>query len=278
MLAENAEKWHFASVNRDFGHAGDFLNARAAEGRYAFTLPDIVAALGVSGNAANHALSRLVQKRLIASPARGFYVIVPPEYRALGCLPADQFIPALMEHLHLPYYAGLLTAAQYHGAAHQRPQEFQVFLAKNRRPIKCGRVRVAFIARKRLADVPLQSFNTPRGTIAVSSPEATALDLMGYVDRAGGLGQVATILSELSERLDPEKLVEAARTAPVPWAQRLGYVLEHLGFSAKTDGLKNYVRQKANRSATLLPQRARTHSHRNKGWKLYVNAKVESEL
>jgi hypothetical protein len=44
-----------------------------------------------------------------------------------------------MRRLDLAYYAGLLSAAQLHGAAHQRPQEFQVFLAKNRRPIRCGR-------------------------------------------------------------------------------------------------------------------------------------------
>ncbi|MGD0075507.1 MAG: type IV toxin-antitoxin system AbiEi family antitoxin [Candidatus Binataceae bacterium] len=71
--------------------------------------------------------------------------------------------------LNLSYYAGLLSAAQYHGAVHQRPQEFQVFVARNRRPIRCGAVRVAFIARKRLADVPVQSFNMPRGTALVST-------------------------------------------------------------------------------------------------------------
>ena len=54
-----------------------------------------------------------------------------------------------MMGLDLSYYAGLLSAAQFHGAAHQRPQEFQVFLAKNRRSIQCGTVRVAFLARKR---------------------------------------------------------------------------------------------------------------------------------
>ena len=104
---------------------------------------------GVSPAAAKLALLRLAKQRLVASPARGFYVIVPPEYKRLGCLPADQFIPQLMERLGLPYYAGLLTAAQYHGAAHHRPQEFQVVLPKNRRPIACGAVRVAFVARKR---------------------------------------------------------------------------------------------------------------------------------
>jgi hypothetical protein len=54
-------------------------------------------------------------------------------------------------------------------------------------------VRVIFIARKYLQDVPVQAFNTPRGTIQVSTPEATAVDLVGYSRHAGGLDQVATI-------------------------------------------------------------------------------------
>ena len=228
-------------------------------------------ALGVSAAAAKLALNRLAKQKVIASPARGFYVIVPPEYRSLGCLPADQFIPALMKRLDLPYYAGLLSAAQFHGAARQRPQEFQVFLAKNRRPIQCGAVRVVFLARKRLAEVPVQNFNTPRGTILVSSPEATALDLVGYAPHAGGLGEVATVLSELAGRIDPEKLAAAARTAPVAWAQRLGYLLEHLGSGARTPALKEYVREHAKQSTALLPTARRARSRRNKGWKLYIN-------
>jgi predicted transcriptional regulator of viral defense system len=235
-------------------------------------------ALGVSAAAAKLALNRLAKQKMIASPARGFYVVVPPEYRSLACLPADQFIPALMKRLNLPYYAGLLSAAQYHGAAHQRPQEFQVFLAKNRRPIQCGAVRVAFLARKRLTDVPVQSFNTPRGTVLVSSPEATALDLVGYAHRAGGLSQVATVLSELAEKIDPEKLAAAARTAPIAWAQRLGYLLEHLGSVAKTPALKEYVREHAEQSTALLPKARRARSRRNKGWKLYINADVKADL
>ena len=106
-----------------------------AAGRYHFTAAEMRSALGVSSAASKLALRRLIKKRQVASPARGFYVIVPPEYRSLGCLPADQFIPALMELREIRYYAALLSAAQYHGAAHQRPQEFQVALARNRRPI-----------------------------------------------------------------------------------------------------------------------------------------------
>lgn len=254
------------------------MSGLAASGRYHFTSREARAALAVSAAAAKLALNRLAKQKRIASPARGFYVILPPEYYSLGCLPADQFIPALMKHLSLSYYTGLLSAAQYYGAAHQRPQEFQVFLARNRRPIRCGAVRVAFIARKRLSDVPVQPFNTPRGTLLVSSPEATALDLVGYAGHAGGLNQVAMVLSELAERIDPEKLAAVARTAPVPWAQRLGFLLEHLGFTAKVPALKEYVRQRAKQSTVLLPKAPQKRADRNKDWKLHVNAKVEAEL
>lgn len=259
-------------------NAREYINSLAASGRYHFVSREAQAALSVSAAAAKLTLNRLAKQKLVASPARGFYVIVPPEYRSIGCLPAEQFVPALMKRLELRYYVGLLSAAQYHGAAHQRPQEFQVFLPKNRRPLACGMARVVFMVRKRIAEVPVQSFNTPRGTLLVSTPEATALDLVGYQDHAGGLDQVATVLSELAERIDPEKLATAARTAPVPWAQRLGYLLEKVGAGEKAVPLKNYVREHVKQSTLLLPKAPRARASRDEGWKLYVNADVQSDL
>ncbi|MHC1728414.1 MAG: hypothetical protein AB9866_20835 [Syntrophobacteraceae bacterium] len=49
--------------------------------------------LGSSDVAVHSAIQRLRGKGDIAMPYRGFYVIAPPEYRVLGCLPAEQFIP-----------------------------------------------------------------------------------------------------------------------------------------------------------------------------------------
>lgn len=261
-----------------FPRAKEYLQSLTTRGRYHFTSRQARDALGVSADAAKLALNRLARQGLIASPARGFYVIVPPEYRSLGCLPADQFVPALMERHGLPYYAGLLSAAQFYGAAHYRPQAFQVFLAKNRRPIKCGAVRVVFIARKRLEDVPVRSFNTPRGTLRVSTPEATAIDLAGYQRRAGGLGQVTTILSELAEKIDLTLLADAAKTAPVPWAQRLGYLLEQVGAEYKAAALKAYVKDYARTYTLLLPGAPEMDTWRAADWKLHVNAAVEPEL
>ncbi|MBX3170760.1 MAG: hypothetical protein KF760_25365 [Candidatus Eremiobacteraeota bacterium] len=57
---------------------------------------------------------------------------------------------------------------------------------------------LAFL-KKIIAGVPVQHFNTPRGTVALSTPEATAFDLVGYEPQIGGLDAVATILLDLAE-------------------------------------------------------------------------------
>ncbi len=258
-------------------HARDYVSGLAARGRYSFTSEEARAALDVSAAAARLALNRLAKQGAVASPARGFYIIVPPEYRALGSLPAEQFIPNLMQRLGVSYYTGLLSAAQFHGAAHHRPQEFQVMLGKPRRPILCGQVRVAFIVNRRVSQTPVQSFNTPRGAILVSTPEATAIDLVGYPEHAGGLDQVATVLAELAEKIDPGKLAAAAAAVPLPWAQRLGYLLELTEAPEKAQALRDYVRREAKEATLLLPS-ASAGGERRKDWKLIVNADIEPEL
>ena len=249
----------------------------AAHGRYHFTSSEFRSALGVSAATATQSLWRLAKRGEIASPGRGFYVVVPPEYRALGCLPPDQFVPALMEHRGMRYYVGLLSAAQYHGAAHHRPQVFQVMVDRARKPIRCGAVGVDLIGRTRLAKVPLATFESPRGTVLASTVEATAVDLVGFMGRAGGVDRVAGMVSELSERMDPGLLVDAARAASVRWAQRLGYLLEFVGADARCGPLKDYVRQRARNYTRLLPSAPVEGAVRSSDWRLFVNARVEVE-
>ncbi len=265
-------------MKSNFNHlnAKDYIEQLASGGRYHFSSGEARKTLNVSVEAAKLALNRLKRQGYIASPARGFYVIVPPEYRSLGCQPAEQFIPALMAAEGYNYYAGLLSAAQYYGAAHHRPQEFQVFLEKNRRPIKCGKVRVTFIARKRLDHVQTKSFNTPRGVILVSTPEATAIDLAGYPQHAGGLDGVATVLSELAEAIDPTELPMAAATAPLSWAQRLGYMLELVQAGDKTRPLQLYVRERVHEYTPLAPGPSVEAGERVTDWKIIVNSQVVS--
>ena len=257
--------------------ARDIIVDLAAQGRYHFTSNEMRSALDVSDAATRQALSRLTMKGEIASPARGFYAIVPPEYRSLGCLPADQFITPLMEFRSIPYYVGLLSAAQYHGAAHQRPQELQVFVERNRRPIICGSIKVVFISRSNLDLVPVDYINIPRGTVVISNAEATAVDLVGYMQRTGGRDRVAGILAELGESLDPLRLVEASKNVSVIWAQRLGFLLDFVGMEHKTDPLRKYVDQNARNFTKLLPSETAVGSRRSSQWRLLLNTSIEIE-
>ena len=93
----------------------------------------------------------------------------------------------------------------------------------------------------------------------------------------GGLDNVATVLSELAEHLDPERLLAAARTAPVPWVQRLGYLLELLGAAERVTPLKAHVQRNARQIATLLPAAGHEHAPRSDDWRLRINVDVEPD-
>jgi hypothetical protein len=83
------------------------------------------------------------------------------------------------------------------------------------------RARASFMVRKQLRAVAVQTLNTPRDGVLVSTPEATALDLVGYEQQVGGLNMGATVLSELAERIDPHKLATVANATPIVWASSI---------------------------------------------------------
>lgn len=179
-----------------------------------------------------------------------------------------------MSHLGEPSYAALLRAAELHGAAHQRPQAFQVMLRANRRAIECGAVRVQFIARKDAEQTAVVEKNTPRGVLRVASPEATALELVGYADQCGGLEHVASVIDELAESLDASKLLLAAQHSPIAWAQRLGYLLERTAHADLAEVLAPLVKARAH-SALLARSAPGTGAARSSRWKLAANVELE---
>jgi len=174
-----------------------------------------------------------------------------------------------------PYHVGLLSAAQLHGAAHHRPQHFQVMVAKPHASIECGKVCVDFYVRKDLKRVATVAMNTPRGSVRVSSPEATALELVGYVRHVGGLDNVATVLMDLAETIDAERLVEEALKAPLAWSQRLGYLLELVEAGEIASALLPYVGEHATRVAPLDAALPRTGHQRSERWRIAINTEVE---
>lgn len=258
------------------GSAADFLDQMAHAGRYHFATDDAAREMGRSLPATRAALLRLATQGRIAQPYRGFFVIVPPEYRGLGCLPAAQFVPQLFDHLGESYYAALLTAADLHGAAHQRPQRFQVMCATRRRPLQCGAVSVEFMLRKELLRTATVLRNTPRGTLRVASREATALELVGYADRCGGLDHVMAVLEELGPECDGQLLAAEAEKAPAAWSQRLGHMLDVLDVGdAVTAPLAAQIAERRPVFAALSRSTRRAGAPSDRRWRLVINVELQ---
>lgn len=256
----------------------DLVDSHQASGRYVLTREEALAALGVSDEALKKAVQRQVAKRRLAVPRRGFFVIVPVEYREAGAPPPSWFIDDLMKFLGQPYYVGLLSAAALHGAAHQQPQEFQVVTTGQLRPAAAGRARIRFFRKLHLERTPAMEMKTETGAMRVSTPEATALDLLRYLERVGHLGHVTTVLADLAENIEAERLAQAARIeGELSNAQRLGHLLHQVGAGEAAASLATWIAERRPRYLPLRSDRSVKRAVKDARWRVLVNEKVEAE-
>lgn len=256
----------------------ELVDALQGRGRYTFQRAEAISTLGIAPENLKKAARLLARKRRLVSPRRGFYVIVPVEHRAAGAPPASWFIDDLMRALDAPYYVGVLTAAAQHGASHQAPQEFQVVTARPQRPITAGRNRIRFIAKARLERTAVVPVKTYTGTMRVSTAEATAVDLLRYVEHAGFLSNVATVLRDLAEPCEPGRLVQAAEAdGELAHAQRLGYVLDLIGVRRLADPLAQWLDARRPSVVRLNPAEPERGAPRDRRWRLIVNDTVEPD-
>lgn len=247
-----------------------------SQGRYAASLEEIRALTGGSYAAVTSGLGRLRRQRRVFSPTRGLYVVVPPEYRSWGVVPADWFIEDLMGHLGRRYYVALLSAAAYHGAAHQAPQVFQAMVDGRVLDRAIGRVRLRFYVSAHVGDTPTQPVVTHTGSIPVSSREATVVDLVREPRAGGGTSNIATILSEIGE-LDGSALAVLAARYGRALVRRAGWMIEHYGTCEDLGSLRTAAQLDSGEPVLLVasgPRRGRT----DPAWRVRVNAVVEPDL
>jgi len=204
-------------------------------------------------------------------------VPIPPEFRTWGVIPALDFIDPLMRVLAANYYSALLSAAEIHGAAHQRPQAFQVAVDKRIKDRDLGRV----CYRSKAADVPVVLKNSAAGVVRVSTAVATALDLAHYPKDGGGLSNVATVVAELVEaaHLTAPDLIGASRHFPGSSLRRLGWVLDCVGAAVDRDFLASHLEgQSDGRPTVLLDPRGPRRGPTDKRWGLVINTEAEPDL
>src|ERR1700677_3150967 len=196
-----------------------------SQGRYWASSGELAELAGVPVAHVYPGLQRLRRRGSMFSPARGFYVVIPPEYRSWGVLPGELFIDGMMRALGRKYYVSLLTAAAMHGAAHQAPQVFQVMVDRHVADRDIERVRLRFYANEHIEQMAVQERQVDTGRIRLATRETTLVDLAVHPDHAGGLGNIATVIIEIGD-LDVSQFARLLSVRPRSVTRRLGWMLE----------------------------------------------------
>jgi predicted transcriptional regulator of viral defense system len=264
-------------MKKDAIHA--FIDGLQARGQYYFIKQELLERTGQAGLVANRSLVRLQAIKRILLVRRGFYVIIPIEFGRTGVLPPEWFIQDLMRFMKVDYYVGLLSAAAIWGASHQKPQEFHVLTPRQFRPIQGGALKIRFFQKLDFADPAfLKSQKTETGFMMISNPELTALDLVRYSKAIGGLNLVAVALAELGESIEPRALLAVGRKERSPASlQRLGFILDKVGFGSRANDLARLLRNRAGLPILLDPSLPRADSRWNRKWNIFENLKIEAD-
>jgi len=177
-----------------------------------------------------------------------------------------------------PYYVGLLSAAALHGSAHQQPQVFQVVTDKPERDIDVAGLRIQFISKSNLSNTSIQKVKTATGFINVSTPAATALDLVRYETRIGGLEAATSVLEELVESIDESALnAAAAGESKLAYVQRLGFLLDKVGQAGITNEVAHTIALKNAPYVLLDSKGSRLGFPHNRRWRIIENMEIEPE-
>lgn len=112
----------------------------------------------------------------------------------------------------------------------------------------------------------------------VSTPEATAYDLVRYAAVVGHLNNVVTVLAELAEKIDAGALVKLAPSYRVPEVQRLGYLLDLVEERDLAVPLASWLSARRYRPIPLVTGRETADEDADPRWRVIPNETVEADL
>lgn len=245
-----------------------------SEGAVTLTARDIADRAGASMKSAYEGIRRAMDEGRLFSPAKGLYVLVPPEYRAWGAVPADWYIDDLMKHLKRRYYISYLTAAALHGASHQASQIFQVVTDREVRPTSrhTANVRLRFYTNAHAAERAVESRTGPTGRIVVATPETCLLDLAENPEAGGGVSTLVEVVADL--KVDSSKLAAEAEKRTRSAARRCGWILSRTHPGLDLTALRTLAAPGEGDDTLLVASGQRRGEH-DPTWGIVVNTWAE---
>ena len=145
--------------------------------------------------------------------------------------------------------------------------------------IVVGRARIAFYTKRHLERTSTEKVKTPTGYVQASTPEATAFDLVRYVESVGHLDNVATVFSELIEKLSGPRLLAAAKAGvKLSVVQRTGYLIDAVCGERVSAKLADWLTKQKPRPVLLRPDNPVGDAETNERWRIVVNEEIAADL
>ncbi|MCL1926291.1 MAG: type IV toxin-antitoxin system AbiEi family antitoxin [Syntrophorhabdaceae bacterium] len=266
-----------------------YLDTQLSHGKAYFSREEGLQALGLSPEAFTAAATRLIKKRRLVSPRRGFYLILRPEDQIAGAPDPVRWLDPMMKYLEVDYRISLLRAAAFHGSSHQAAMVLQVIVPQQLRDFEIGRHRLQFIcqtitvfAKVNQTDW-LGQIKSEAGFAKVAGVELTLLDAVRYFHKAAGINSVAQIVKDLGAKANLRKLAKAAAYYENASVRRLGYLLDRANHVRQANVLKPFVRQAKSQkpldpSVKPLLESLALIKEKDDKWKLIINESLETDF
>lgn len=268
--------------SKTYNYLEQYIISLQSSGKLFFSLSDVKKEHpGYSSDALKLSLNRLSSKNKILSIYKGFYIIIPPEYSTRKIIPPELFVDQLFAYLQRPYYVGLLSAAAMHGASHQQAMEYFVFIGKPPvRPTEAKGLKINYVVKNPLPKLGIVKRKTDTGYLNISSPVLTAVDLVAYQNRIGGLNRASSVLYELSDSISASDLQEILNNnIQLSVLQRLGYILEFvLDRIDLARIISDYLSDKHIFKIPLKPGKKSVGFEVSEQWKVIQNFKIETDF
>ena len=259
----------------------DWIRNREIHGLVTFSIDDARKAFPEkSETTLKTAIGRAIRAGRIQNVRSGFYVIVPPQYVLKGIIPPSYYIDALMEWLGKPYYVCLLSAANMFGAGHQRPMQTQVMTVAPKSRTSGINTQIQWNYRQSIPEPLILQTNTEAGIMKYSSAELTAVDLVQFADHVGGYQRAATVLAELVESMDINKIHAVMPYTSIATVQRMGYLLEYvLEEKDKADELYTLLKEESKnpKLITMRSDMPRQDDYHKNRWHINMNTDIETD-
>jgi predicted transcriptional regulator of viral defense system len=250
------------------------------KGERRLTRQSVIEQLKTSPKSADQTIRSLREKGWIEKTGWGRYLLVPAEYgpEKIG----EASVLALATHIVEPYYFAWSTAARIHGLTPQSRSVIWIATTKQVRPrrLRNHLIRIAQVKEDRFFGI--EKIERESLALYVTDRDRTLLDCVDKPRRAGGLSEVAAIISFARKEINWDRLLKHAIKFDITAAiQRFGWLADRMEIPFPRqirDELKKLIRPERRTYLNPDAKYGSIKSHRSyfdSEWNLIINVPDE---